>query len=329
MTAAAPAGAGAAIATPDTAATPARDDPRHYTPSDLPPAFADFETPVDGLGVGRPGKVGLLELTFTPVAGATRITHHFQRFPLQLFRPIYLDPHRPEMAFVYVMSHGGTLQGDRARIDVACDPGAAAHVTTQAASRLYRMERNYATSLVHLHAGAECVLEYLPDPVIPFRDSRFYSRIELTAHPTATVILGELLLPGRVAYGEHHDYTLYASRLTVRSSSGALGFTDALELAPRQRPLHSPGRLGCHAVLATLYVVSRKLSGRALADLLHARVAALSDVLGGASELPNGCGAWVRVLGASSAAVSAALLAAWDEARLAVIGAPAPNRRKT
>jgi urease accessory protein len=52
-------------------------------------------------------------------------------------------------------------------------------------------------------------------------------------------------------------------------------------------------------------------------------------VSGGASELPNGAGAWARVLGESSAAVSAALHAAWDEARRAVLGVPAPDRRKT
>jgi urease accessory protein len=320
----------APVAAPSSAAaTPARGDPRHYTPSDLPRAFADFETPVEGLGVGRPGKVGLLELTLAPVAGATRITHHFQQFPLQVFRPIYLDPYRPEMAFVYVMSHGGTLQGDRARIDVTCRPGAAVHVTTQAALRLYRMERNYATQLVHLYADAGSVLEYLPDPMIPFRDSRFYTRTELTVHPTATAILGEIVLPGRVAHGEAHDYTLFASRVMARPPEGRLYFTDTLELAPRSRPLHSPARFGPHAVLATLYAVSRQVSARALADRLHAHVAAQPDVVGGASELPNGCGAWVRVLGPSSSSVVAALHAAWDEARLALLGAPAPNRRKT
>ena len=312
-----------------TSAALARTDPLHYTLSDLPHAFHDFETPVEGLGVGWPGKVGLLELAFAPVGGKTRVVHHFQQFPLQVFRPIYLDPHRPEMAFVYVMSHGGTLQGDRARIDVTCAPGAAAHVTTQSASRIYRMERNYATHLVHLRAEAESVLEYMPDPVIPFRDSRYCVRTELTAHPSATAIIGEVVLPGRVAHGEHHDYALFDSRLTARSSEGTLCFTDALELAPRRRPLHSPGRLGQHAVLATLYVVSQRVSARALSDRLHGRVAKLLDVEGGASELPNGCGAWVRVLGATSAGVTAALHAAWDEARLAVLGAPAPNRRKT
>jgi urease accessory protein len=318
------------VATPcASAARSRRDDPRHYTPPELPRAFADFETPVAGLGVGRPGKVGLLELTLAPLAGATRITHHYQQFPLQIFRPLYLDSQRPEMAFLYVLSHGGTLQGDRTRIDATCLPGAAVHVTTQAASRLYRMEQNYATQLVHLHAAEASVLEYLPDPVIPFRDSRFYTHTELTVDPTATAIVGEMLLPGRVAHGEQHDYTLYASRLAARSPAGELYFTDALELAPRRRPLHSPARLGPHAVLATLHVVNFEVPGRALADRLHARVAALPEVTGGASELPNGAGAWARVLGESSAAVSAALHAAWDEARRAVLGVPAPDRRKT
>jgi urease accessory protein len=312
-----------------TATTPARSDPRHYTPDDLPSAFAEFDTPVDGLGVGRPGKVGLLELTLAPVAGATRVTRQFQQFPLQLFRAIYLDPHRPDMAFLHVLYQGGTLQGDRARIDVTCLPGAAAHITTQAASRLYRMEQNYATQLVHLRADAASVLEYLPDPVIPFRSSRFYTRTQLTVHPTATAIVGETILPGRVAHGECDDYTLYASRVTAHSPEGELYYTDTVELAPRRGTLHSPGRFGAHAVLATLFVASPGVSGRALSDRLHARVATLPEVAAGASELPNGCGAWVRVLGPGSSAVSAAMFAAWDEARLALLGVPAPNRRKT
>jgi urease accessory protein len=306
-----------------------RADPLHYTPADLPAEFAAFETPVEGLGVGSAGKVGLLELTFAPLGGATRITHHFQQFPLQVFRPFYLDPHRPAMAFVYMLSHGGTLQGDRARLDLVCAPGASVHVTTQAAAKLYRMERNYATQLVNLEAGEDSFLEYLPDPVIPFRDSRFFTRTQLTVHPSATAILGETLLPGRVAYGEHHDYALYASQLEARSPEGELLFTDSLKFAPQRAPLHSPGQLGPHAAVTTLYVVTRQVPAGGLADRLHARLLALPGVVGGASELPNGSGAWGRVFGPDSISVSGALRALWDEARLALTGAPAPQGRKT
>jgi len=97
---------------------------------------------------------------------------------LQVLRPLYLDPHRPEMAFAYVLAHGGTVQSDRSRIDVTCAPGAA-HVTTRSAGKVYRLERNYATQLVSLTARAGSFLEYLPDPTIPFRGSRFYVRTEI------------------------------------------------------------------------------------------------------------------------------------------------------
>lgn len=305
-----------------------RDDPRHYSARDLPPAFARFETPPDGLGVGSSGKVGLLELTFRSIAGATRLTDHFQQFPLQVLRPVYLDRSRPDMAFVYVLSQGGTVQGDRVRIDARCTTGAAAHITTQSAAKLYRMERNYATQLVYLTAEAGSCLEYLPDPMIPFRDSRFYGRTALTFHPTATVIIGETLLPGRVAYGEHHDYAAYLSRVEARSDDGQLCFSDTLDLSRHCGAPHSPGRLGSHSVLATLFVVTRQIPSRTLSDRLHGCVAACPDVFGGASELPNACGAWVRVFGATSAAVAHAFQCAWNQARLAVLGVPAPNRRK-
>ena len=52
------------------------------------------------------------------------------------------------------------------------------------------------------------------------------------------------------------------------------------------------------------------------------------EVLAGASELPNGCGASVRLLGSTSKSVRAALTSAWNAARLALLDAPAPDRRK-
>jgi urease accessory protein len=306
-----------------------RTDPGHYTTGELPKEFAGFDRPVDGLGVGQSGKVGLLELTLEPIAGLTRVVHHFQQFPLQVFRPVYLDPHRPDMAFLYVMSHGGALQGDRSRVDITCAHGAAAHVTTLSASKIYRMENNFATQRVSLIAQEDSLLEYMPDATIPFRGSRFHVETQLVFHETATMIVGEMLLPGRVAYGENHDYTLYASRLEGRSISGDLRFADALVFSSRTKPLDSAGQLGGHPVLATLYAVSRRMSPRALSDRLHDRTRHMADVVAGVSELPNECGVWVRLMGRTSAHVRQALHAAWDEARLALTGMPAPDRRKT
>jgi urease accessory protein len=300
------------------------------TPEGLPDEFVALDRPVEGgLPVGAPGKVGVLELSLARRNGATSVEHQYQRAPLHVYRPIHLDANLPEMAFVFVQQFGdGFVDGDRCRIDIDCGPGAAAHVTTQAATNLYRAERNFATQLVDLRAGRGAVLEYLPDPVVPFRGSRFFQRTRVTADPDSTVILAELLLPGRVARGEIHAYDLYWAETEARRPDGTLLFTDTLRLRPTEGDgPRSLGLLGGSDVIATLYVVTQRTPAAELVELLRQALAG-GDVLAGVSELPNGCGASARLLGPTSKAVRAALTSAWNAARLAVLGAPAPDLRK-
>ena len=74
------------------------------------------------------------------------------------------------MAFVFVQQSGdGLVQGDRYRIDIDCAAGSAAHVTTQAATNVFGARQNFATQMVNLRADAGAVVEYLPDPLVPFR----------------------------------------------------------------------------------------------------------------------------------------------------------------
>ncbi|HKC29266.1 MAG TPA: urease accessory protein UreD, partial [Jatrophihabitans sp.] len=188
-----------------------RADPAWYTPADLPAEFESFTGPVvGGLGAGAAGKVGTLDIALAPHNGVTRIERLHQRAPLHIYRPIYLDPNLPGMAFVYLQQFGdGLVQGDRYRIDVTCAPGTAAHVTTQAATKVFTSRTDYVTQLVNLRVAADAVLEYLPDPVVPFRGSRLFQRTCVQADPAATVIVGEVLAPGRVAHGEAHAYDIY------------------------------------------------------------------------------------------------------------------------
>jgi urease accessory protein len=299
-------------------------------PTGLPDEFAALDRRVEGgLPVGASGKVGVLELTLARHGGTTRIERQYQRAPLHVYRPIHLDANLPEMAFVFVQQFGdGFVDGDRCRIDIDCGPDAAVHVTTQAATNLYRAERNFATQLVDLRAGRGAVVEYLPDPVVPFRGSRFFQRTRVTADPDSTVILAELLLPGRVARGEIHAYDLYWAETEARRPDGTLLFADTLRLRPTEgEGPRSLGLLGGSDVVAALYVVTQRTSAPRLVQLIRETMTD-GDVLAGVSELPNGCGASARLLGPTSKSVRAALANAWNAARLALLGAPAPDLRK-
>ncbi|HEV2923885.1 MAG TPA: urease accessory protein UreD [Solirubrobacteraceae bacterium] len=314
-----------------TTATASREEPAWYTPSDLPAEIAGSADPIHGgLGVGAPGKVGLLELDLASRGSVTRLTRQYQRAPLHIYRPIYLDPALPGMPFIFVQQAGdGLVQGDRYRVDVDCGPGASVHLTTQAATNVFVARQDFATQLVNLQAGDDALVEYLPDPVVPFRGSRLFQRVELTAAASSTVIVGETLLPGRVAHGETDAYDLYWSELEARRPDGTQLCADVLRLgALAGAPPRSIGLLDGHEVLSTLWVLTRQLPARELVVSLREALIDQPGVLAGASELPNGCGAAVRLLASSSRPARAAMRAAWNAARLAVIGVPAPDLRK-
>ena len=307
-----------------------RHDPAWYTPLTLPAALRAFDQPVQGgLAVGASGKVGLLELTLGPSNGTTHVFRQYQRAPLYMYRPIYLDCGRPDMAFVFVLQSGdGVVQGDRYRIDVRCLPRAAVHLTTQAPSKVFGARQNFATQIVNLTVDEDAVLEYLPDPVLPFAGSRFLQTTRLSWHPDSTVIMGETLLPGRVAYGEAHAFDFYCSATEVSTPGGHLVFADLLRLTPfTGEDPHSVGLLGHHHVVSTLYVLTGRVEPATVVELLRS-VARLPGVLRGVSELPNGCGATLRILGPTAQGVGDTLRAAWNAVRPALVGAPPPDLRK-
>lgn len=299
-----------------------------WTPPWLPPPLREL----DGAGPSPPAvreTVGLLDLDLALLGGATRVVRQFHRTPLYVLRPIYLDASRGGMAFLYLQQHGdGLVQGDRYRIDLCAAPGAEVHLTTQAATKIYGMPDGYATQQVNIDASAGSVVEYLPDPVIPFRGARFFGATTVTAHPESTVLLTEILLPGRVARGERHEYDLCWTTTRARRPDGTPLLSDTLAFGRLLGRADSPARLGPYAVQAVLFALTQASRARPLCDRLRAALAAEGEVLAGVSLLPSDCGVGVRILGPTSATVQAAVRVAWDAARRELLGAPAPDLRK-
>ncbi|MDG3016256.1 urease accessory protein UreD [Speluncibacter jeojiensis] len=306
-----------------------RFSPAHYEPERVPREVLRHRGTPDTLGVGRPGKVGLLELGFARVGARTELVRRFQKSPLQIMRPLYIDPLRPDLPVVYLMSTGGgILQADRLRTDIDCGADASVLVTTQAATKVHRMDRDYATQLVHLTAGRGAYLEYLPGPIIPYGGTRIYQRTVVTADPAATVLIAETVLAGRLARGERHDYHVVASDLEIARPGAGLVAVDAVRLDPGRARVTGPGVLAGHTLMSTFYAVSPLATPAAIADALHDALSG-HPVDRGVSVLPHDAGAWVRMLADDPPAVTAALGAAWDAVRQLLTGVPAPALRKT
>ena len=300
-----------------------RLSPAHYTPARLPSAVRAYAGIPDTLVAGSPGKVGLLELTFAQVGDRTDLVAHYQRSPLQVMRPLYVDPMMPGLPFVYIMSTGaGVLQSDRLRMDIRAQAGASVFVTTQAATKVHRMDADFGTQLVNIEAGPGTTVEYFPEPTIVFARAKFYQRTVVTADPSATVLIADCFTAGRLARGEVHEYDIYASDFELRSPAGDLLVADRIRL--ENGTVRGPGRFGDASLMASLYVVASGFEVAVLVEALNGH----SSVRYGMSELPGNIGVWVRILGDDPPAVQRALAAAYDAARRATVGAPLPDLRK-
>ncbi|MFD9634562.1 urease accessory protein UreD [Streptomyces violascens] len=281
------------------------------------------------LPVGHPGKVGLLDLTFAKIGERTELVRHYQKSPLQIMRPLYFDPYRPDMPITFVMSTGGGIvQADRLRLDLHFGPHSAGHITTQAATKVHSMDHDYAIQQAFVTAEENAYVEYMPDMTIPHPRSRLYQRTVVTAHPTATVLVSEYLMVGRLARGERHQYDVLAADFELRRPDGALVALDTVRLDPGSGTVTGPAVLARHDLMASLFCLTPLVPADEIADTLHA-VLAERGLSFGVSVLPGEAGAWVRLLGSDPLAVTAALEHAWSALRHLLTGYPAPHLRKS
>jgi len=73
----------------------------------------------------------------------------------------------PSMAFLQIMSSsGGIVQGDRYQIDISLKNNAIVNLTTQGATRIYKMNTNFATQSVNVFVDEGCYFEFIPDQLI-------------------------------------------------------------------------------------------------------------------------------------------------------------------
>ena len=305
-----------------------------YAPRNIPPEIKAYLTDPQQLGVGKSGKVGILRLKLErdPGTGKTVIREQYCRVPLFIQRAIYLEETLPEMAYVYIISpSGGILQGDRYSIDITLSNNALAHVTTQGATRIYKMERNYGSQIVNIKVEEGSYLEYIPDQIIPFRNSRFYQEVELTVHDNATMIYSETIVPGRVASGEKFEYDICYIKTFARNQSGKPRFIDIVKLDPKKVDLTVDAILGNSEVVGTIYIVTREFYVKDLLYEINEKIKVFEDegkISGGTSILPARQGIIVRILGKTAGDVKNLIFEVVKIARNQIIGASFSGIRK-
>jgi urease accessory protein len=229
---------------------------------------------------------------------------------------------------------GGVLAGDRLALGIEVVAGAAAQITTTGATRLYRHRAGAADSeqSVHISVGEASLLEYLPDPIIPYAGARHTQRTEIRLAPRAALFWWEVLAPGRQAAGERFAFDRL--RLESRVFSGTRPvLRENFLLEPAERPMAVTARMREYAWTASFCVCQEgrpPALWRVLEDQLNELAkerTRMGEAMWGASILACD-GIIVRGLSVSSLLIHANLVEFWRFARRAVTGEEAVLPRK-
>src|SRR5207247_38951 len=114
----------------------------------------------------RVGRDGTLALTLERRAGTTVLGRCRYALPLQVLAPLALGG--PAAVVSVLNPTGGLVGGDRLAIDVTLGRAAHGCLTTPSATKVYRTAGAAAEQRVRLRLEAGAILEWVPDPTIPF-----------------------------------------------------------------------------------------------------------------------------------------------------------------
>jgi urease accessory protein len=315
--------------------------------ADWPELVAYQEEP-KAMRVGTPGKEGYLRLVFEKderlnEEGRTVLREWERRVPLIVQQALYFDEQLPGMACVYILASGGpNVDGDRFRQDITLRRGAMVYLSTGAATKLAEMQYNHSALTQHIRLEEDAYLEYLPEPVIPCRHTRFASATCLQVAPSATVCYAEIYTPGRRFYqredgvgrpedegarkGECFEYDVLAVGIRGERPDGKLLFTERWVVEPHQHHPRQTGIMGRqYEVLGSVVVMTPKEHAEAIYASTPAFIDDSRGLAAGPSRLPNEAGIIYKVLGKDTMTVKRLVREFASTVRKTVKGKPIPE----
>jgi urease accessory protein len=306
-------------------------------PENLPdyvPEHRDEKRRIAERGVGTRRVCASLHLDFEHDASSNRtlLASSKQEPPLRVVRAFSNDQ---GSALVHLHNvSGGVLGGDELALHVNVRAGAQVQITTTGATRLYRPKENAlaASQLNEVDVGENALLEYVPDPVIPYAGARFRQRTSIKMAAGSSLFWWEIVSPGREARNEIFEYESLEFGSNIWAMEKPV-LVERVLLEPANRRVASSARLGRYHTWASFYICQVGLNAAAwiaAEEELRVLLRGLGErqlALWGVSTLPAH-GLVVRCVAERGRDVMTGLHAVWDAAKMHLHGRPAVPPRK-
>jgi urease accessory protein len=229
----------------------------------------------------------------------TTIAHQYTTYPLRLSPIFRWDKDSENRAYLYIMNISpGLLAGDRIKMNLNLGANTGLYLTEQAATKVHAMPKPETIASIdfQITIGEAATLELIPEPIIFYQDAALTQKTKIAMHPTATLFLSEILLPGRLARGESYQFRQYTNRLQVTSLEGELWFEDAMHLEGKLNPFKNSQLFASMPIQASFYLILPEVNlDKIRSNLLDLEVDR-NNIIVASTILPQNKGLLVRVL---------------------------------
>lgn len=296
---------------------------------DNAPEMAPYLQQPDAMYVGCPGKHGYLNLVFERDGSGRSIMRDWdRRAPLIVQQELYFDEEMPDMPCVYILSSGGpNVDGDRYVQNFTVRHGAQAFVSTGAATKLAEMRHNYSGMMQNIVLEEDAYFEYLPEQIIPCRNTRFICDTAITVHPSASLFYAEVYTGGRKYYkdGEQFAFDILSVCTHAQRPDGEQLFREKFIIDPHVSQLRDVGIMHDYDVFANVVVLTPETQARQIYEATEPFIDRERHVAAGITHLPNGAGLLYKVLGRETGPVKQTVRDFCSKVRQAVKGKPLPE----
>ena len=275
------------------------------------------------------GKRGYLRMIFElDDRGRSILRELERRTPIIVQQELYFDESMPAMPCVYLLSSGGpNVDGDRYEHLIRLRRDAFAHISTGAATKLAEMQRNYSSLVQTFELEAGSYLEYLPEPTIPCRHTRYSASTQIVIDPTATLFFSEIYLSGRrhKRGGEHFVFDILSIATSASRPDGERLFDERMVIEPARLAPESLGAMADWSILGNCFLLAPERSVEAIYPQIVSRIDREADIAVAITRLPARCGLMIRVLGNDSMRVKRTIREICSTVRREVKGCSLPT----
>ena len=184
---------------------------------------------------------------------------------LKLMSPFYLQ--NDAQACYYIMNPGGGyVNGDRYKMEINLSNEAELLLTTQSATKIYKTPTKPVIQDIHITLKDGSLLEYLPDPTIGYKNSKYKQHIVVHMEKGTYFIFTDMITSGWDPEGTTFSYDMLDLKTEVYLDNEMVVF-DHIKLEPECQNISGIGFLEGYTHFGTMLVIGEKANDDFLLQL--------------------------------------------------------------